>query len=119
VLTPRFSDALEYAPAHHAADLRKGTTIPYVAHLLAASALGLENGGDETAAVAALVQDVVEDRGGQQALSEIRERFGADVAGIVEGCSDTTTLVKEDWEVRETRYLEHLEAAPAAPVSRR
>ena len=114
VLTPRFSDALECARAHHAADLRKGTTIPYVAHLLAVSALVLENGGDETAAVAALLHDVVEDHGGQRALSEIRERFGGDVAGIVEGCSDTTALVKEDWEVRKTRYLEHLGTAPAA-----
>jgi hypothetical protein len=112
-LTSRFTKAFDYARTHHAADVRKGTTIPYVAHLLAVSALVLENGGDETAAVAALLHDVVEDRGGERALDDIRRRFGADVAAIVKGCSDTTATVKEDWELRKNRYLEHLEAAPA------
>ena len=111
MLTARFSDAVEYARAHHEGDMRKGTTIPYVAHLLAVSALVLEHGGDETAAVAALLHDVVEDGGGRAALEEIRGRFGEEVAAIVEGCSDTTAAEKEDWALRKTRYLEHLQSA--------
>ncbi len=35
VLTPDFTKAVAYACAHHAADVRKGTSVPYVAHLLA------------------------------------------------------------------------------------
>jgi GTP pyrophosphokinase len=112
VLTPDFTKAVEYACAHHATDVRKGTSIPYVAHLLAVCALVLEHGGDETAAVAALLHDVVEDGGGERALAEIGERFGDDVAALVKGCSDTTAAVKEDWGLRKERYLEHLEAAP-------
>ncbi len=50
----------------------------------------LEHGGSETAAIAALLHDVVEDGGGERALAEIGERFGPEVAAIVEGCSDTT-----------------------------
>ena len=73
----------------------------------------LEHGGDETAAIAALLHDVVEDGGGEQALAEIGARFGAEVAEIVKGCSDTTAAVKEDWTSRKERYLEHLESAPA------
>jgi hypothetical protein len=92
--------------------VRKGTRIPYLSHLLAVSALVLEHGGDETAALAALLHDVVEDGGGLRALAEIDERFGTDVAAIVEGCSDTTSLDKEDWTLRKTRYLRHLESAP-------
>ena len=110
-MTARFTDAFEYARAHHAEDVRKGTTIPYVSHLLAVTALVLEHGGDETAAVAALLHDVVEDGGGVRALEEIRGRFGEDVAALVLGCSDTTAHRKEDWKVRKERYLDHLESA--------
>lgn len=113
MLTERFTEALEYARAHHEADLRKGTEIPYLAHLLAVCAIVLENGGGETEALGGLLHDVVEDGGGVSALREIEERFGTDVAAIVEGCSDTTAAVKEDWPVRKERYLAHLESAPA------
>ena len=113
MLTAKFTEAVEYARAHHTNDLRKGTTIPYLAHLLSVSALVLEHGGDETAAVAALLHEVVEDGGGEPALEDIDERFGARVAVIVKGCSDTTAAVKEDWTSRKERYLEHLESAPA------
>jgi hypothetical protein len=112
MLTTRFTEAVDYARAHHATQVRKGTAIPYVAHLLAVSALVLEHGGDESAAVAALLHDVVEDGGGERALVEIGARLGADVAAVVEECSDTTAAVKEDWRVRKERYLEHLESAP-------
>lgn len=112
MLTARFTEAVEYARQHHVADVRKGTPIPYVAHLLAVCGLVLEHGGDETAAVVALLHDVVEDGGGERALAEIGERFGADVAAIVKGCSDTTAAVKEDWSLRKERYVRHLNTAP-------
>ena len=110
-VTARFTEALEYARAHHADQRRKGTTIPYVSHLLAVSAIVLEHGGSETAAIGALLHDVVEDGGGERALAEIAERFGPEVAAIVVGCSDTTSEHKEDWTLRKHRYLAHLEVA--------
>lgn len=116
MLTARFTEALEYARAHHSEDLRKGTEIPYLAHLLAVCAIVLENGGGETEAIGALLHDVVEDGGGLPALHQIGERFGGDVAAIVEGCSDTTAEVKEDWRLRKGRYLTHLESAPPATL---
>lgn len=114
-LSAKYSEAMEYARCHHAQDVRKGTAIPYLAHALAVSAIVVEHGGNEVEAIAALLHDVVEDGGGQLALSEIAERFGSDVAAIVEGCSDTTAEVKEDWQLRKTRYLEHL-ATAAEPI---
>jgi (p)ppGpp synthase/HD superfamily hydrolase len=113
VLTDRFDRALLYATHVHGGQVRKETTIPYVAHLLAVSATVLEYGGDEDQAIAALLHDAVEDQGGEPRLHDIRNRFGERVAGIVRSCSDSTADTasgqsKEDWEVRKKRYLRHL-----------
>lgn len=64
-LTGRFDDALAYARQLHAGQRRKGTTIPYLAHLLSVAALVLEHSGDEDQAIAGLLHDAVEDQGGQ------------------------------------------------------
>ncbi|WP_372791997.1 HD domain-containing protein [Paraconexibacter sp.] len=88
LLTERFDEALHYATAHHARQLRKGTPVPYVAHLLAVASLVLEMHGDEDEAIGGLLHDVVEDGGGTVALAEIGERFGPTVAEIVLANSD-------------------------------
>ena len=72
MLTPKFTEAVDYARAHHTGDLRQGMTMPYLAHLLAVSALVLEDGGDETAAMAALLHNVVKDGGGAGARQHRR-----------------------------------------------
>ena len=76
VLTDRFDRALLYATHVHGGQVRKETTTPYVAHLLAVSATVLEYGGDEDQAIAALLHDAVEDQGGEPRLNDIRNRFG-------------------------------------------
>ncbi|MCW3001594.1 MAG: hypothetical protein JWQ20_892 [Conexibacter sp.] len=88
LLTSRFDAALHYATRHHARQLRKGTPVPYAAHLLATASLALEMEGDEDEAIGALLHDVVEDGGGRIALTEIEEAFGAKVAEIVLANSD-------------------------------
>jgi (p)ppGpp synthase/HD superfamily hydrolase len=45
----------------HATQVRKGTTIPYLAHLMSVAALVLEHGGGKDAAIAGLLHDAVED----------------------------------------------------------
>ena len=87
-LSERFDDALLYASRLHRGQVRKGTTVPYLAHLLAVAALVLDHGGDEEEAIAALLHDAVEDQGGAPVLAEIERRFGPRVAGIVAGCAD-------------------------------
>lgn len=59
--TPRFLDALSYAVQLHGEDVRKGTTIPYVAHLLNVCSLVFVDGGSEDEAIAALLHDALED----------------------------------------------------------
>ncbi len=89
LLTSRFDAALHYATRHHALQLRKGTPVPYAAHLLAVSSLVLEMHGDEDEAIGGLLHDVVEDGGGRAALAEIEAAFGPAVAEIVRANSDT------------------------------
>ena len=114
MLSDRFERALVYAAKLHARQLRKGSRVPYVAHLLAVAALALEHGANEDQAIAALLHDAVEDQGGQKTLSAIRRKFGPAVADIVEACSDTDATPKPPWRPRKEAYLAHLRTAPAA-----
>jgi (p)ppGpp synthase/HD superfamily hydrolase len=107
----RFEYALRYAAHVHAGQVRKGSETPYIAHLLAVTALVMENGGDEEEIIAALLHDAPEDQGGRERLDDIRQRFGARVAGIVEGCTDTFEDPKPDWLPRKKAYLARLVAA--------
>jgi (p)ppGpp synthase/HD superfamily hydrolase len=108
MLTSRFEQALTYAAAAHAGQVRKGTGIPYLGHLLMVAALALEYGGDEDEAIAALLHDAVEDAGGQPRLEDIRRQFGQRVAVIVAGCTDADTVPKPPWRPRKEAYIAHL-----------
>ncbi len=113
VLTHRFDRALVYATHVHGGQTRKGTSIPYVAHVLAVAATVLEYGGSEDMAIAALLHDAVEDQGGEPRLADVRNRFGTRVADIVRSCSDSTAVgqPKEDWLTRRRNYLDHIKTA--------
>lgn len=112
-LSARFDDAFLYASRLHAEQVRKGSGEPYLAHLMAVCSLALENGADEDQAIAALLHDAVEDQGGAETLAVIRERFGARVAEIVAGCSDSQEAIKPDWRPRKEAYLAQLRREPA------
>jgi HD domain len=112
--TPRYAKALTLAHELHSGQVRKGTSIPYISHLIAVSAIVLEHGGDEDEAIAALLHDAVEDCGGAPVLAKIRRRFGRRVADIVAACSDTDVTPKPPWQARKEAYLAHLsDAAPS------
>ncbi|MCC6224151.1 MAG: HD domain-containing protein [Thermoleophilia bacterium] len=113
-LGPRFEEALTFAARVHRGQLRKVTTVPYAAHLLAVAALVLEDGGSEEKTIAALLDDAPEDQGGLGRLADIEARFGAPVAEIVAGCSDTFETPKPEWERRKRQYLGRLETEPEA-----
>ncbi len=110
-LTSRFEEALTYAVRLHAAQDRKGTKIPYVAHLLSVASIALTHGGNEDEAIAALLHDAVEDQGGAATLEEIRKRFGDEVAAIVDGCTDTDVVPKPPWRARKEAYIAHIHKA--------
>src|SRR6201991_3097984 len=107
-LTGQFSKALVYAELKHHNQVRKGGDIPYVGHLLSVAGLVINDGGSEAQAIAALLHDAVEDAGGHNTLEEIRAKFGGDVAGIVDECSDTDVTPKPPWRERKQDYINHL-----------
>jgi (p)ppGpp synthase/HD superfamily hydrolase len=109
VLGERFERALQFAVAAHRTQVRKGSGIPYVGHLLGVCSLVIEDGGSEDEAIGALLHDAVEDQGGQRMLDDIRVRFGNHVAAIVEACSDTIDSPKPPWQARKDAYLKHLD----------
>ena len=111
-----FSRALTFAADKHATQVRKGGDIPYLGHLLSVAALVIEAGGTE---IAALLHDAVEDAqngDGHAVLAEIRREFGAEVAGIVEECSDTAQKPKPPWKLRKQNYIRHVEHASDGAV---
>jgi (p)ppGpp synthase/HD superfamily hydrolase len=111
-LSDRYAVALEFAFRLHRSQERKGSGVPYVAHLLGVSSLALEYGADEDEAIAALLHDAVEDQGGLAVLERIRTSFGERVADTVLGCSDWPGEgSKPPWRERKERYLAHLETA--------
>lgn len=107
-LGPRLQQAFRYATEKHAGQTRKQTAVPYLSHLMAVASLVLEAGGDQEMAIAALLHDVVEDCGGMPRLREIRRKFGARVAKIVEGCTDSFSDPKPPWLERKQAYLAKL-----------
>ncbi|MBA2246239.1 MAG: HD domain-containing protein [Gemmatimonadetes bacterium] len=115
-LTPRFEEALSYAAELHRTQTRKGSSIPYIAHLMSVAALVLEDGGDEEEAIAALLHDALEDHPDKTSREEIRRRFGERVAAIVEHCTDTPPKwsggLKPPWRGRKETYLRQIRCAP-------
>lgn len=109
LLTERFFEAGMLANELHGGHRRLGTQIPYGAHLLIVAGLVLEDGGDETQAIAALLHDAVEDAGGRAVLERIRSSFGDEVARIVEACTDNLDDdAPSSWRERKRAYVAHL-----------
>ena len=120
-LGDRFSRAVDYARILHI-ERRKGSDIPSMAHLLGVASLVIGEAGHvsfpvtEDMVIAALLHDAVEDHGGTPRLNDIEHSFGANVARMVEGLSDTLAEdsdQKEPWEERKEAYLKRLRSEPA------
>ena len=113
----RLVDAMTFALEAHGHQKRKGKEVPYASHLMQVAGLVLEYGGDLDQAVAGFLHDVLEDCEGVT-LAQLRERFGATVADIVERCSDLleedTPDKKSDWEARKRRYVDDLRSSDLA-----
>jgi GTP pyrophosphokinase len=107
-LGERFIEALEMAVRLHQRQNRKGTSVPYVAHLLGVCSLVLEHGGGEDEAIAALLHDAVEDQGGQATYDAIKRAFGEGVARLVAACTDAWSTPKPPWKQRKLEILDRL-----------
>lgn len=111
---PKLHAALDYAADAHQHQLRKGTSIAYLSHLMGVASLVIEHGGDEDQAIAGLLHDVLEDCG-EHHEGPIRELFGERVLHIVKACTDGVPDErgeKPPWRQRKEAYLAHLSHAP-------
>jgi (p)ppGpp synthase/HD superfamily hydrolase len=111
LLGDRFEQALVYATRLHFQQIRKGSGVPYISHLLSVAALVIEDGGDENEAIAALLHDGIEDQGGDKTRQEIRSLFGEKVVSIVNGCTDAEAIPKPPWQKRKQKYIEKMRHA--------
>lgn len=123
-LTPQFERALVVAAQWHAPQRKKGSGVPYIAHLLGVASIALEFGADETEAVA-LLHDAVEDGPGNTGRSptdlkaDIASLFGERALAIVLSCTDAEPepgKTKDPWANRKKAYLHHLPEADASTL---
>jgi hypothetical protein len=121
LFTSRVMRAVAYAAHVHHRQRRKGTAVPYLAHLLSVAALVAEEGGGEIEVIGALLHDTAEDHGGEARLEDIRLRFGDPVERIVRALSDSLQREgepKEEWRLRKERYLAGLREEQSAEILR-
>ncbi|HEY9903254.1 MAG TPA: HD domain-containing protein [Candidatus Sericytochromatia bacterium] len=111
MLSARFTDGLIFATQLHGNQTRKGSGVPYIAHLLGVASIALEHGANEDEAIAALLHDAIEDQGGAPTREEICRRFDDTVTAIVDGCTDTDITPKPPWRQRKEAYIAHISKA--------
>ena len=112
-LTSKLDRAFSYAHEVHDGQFKKGTSVPYLGHLMGVSSIVLGDGGSEDEAVAALLHDAAEDHGGRARLDDIRSRFGDEVARIVEDCTDSWDTPKPSWLARKQAYIQRARTLPS------
>lgn len=114
MLSVRFTEAFTFATQLHIRQTRKGSGVPYIAHLLGVASIALEYGASEDEAIAALLHDAIEDQGGATTREEIRRRFGETVTAIVDGCTDSDKTPKPPWRQRKEAFLARIPTASAS-----
>jgi (p)ppGpp synthase/HD superfamily hydrolase len=119
-LSIRFTSAMDYARHIHI-ERRKGTGVPYMAHLLGVASLVMGEAGHaaipvtEDMVIAALLHDAAEDHGGEVRLQDIEHNFGSNVARMVKGLSDSLAEdpgSKQSWLERKQAYIQRLREEP-------
>lgn len=105
------AEAVEFAALRHAGQTRKGAGgRPYITHLAEVARLVAGCAAADAALVAAAyLHDVVED--GHAGQGELRDRFGAAVAGPVAEMTDDMSLAEEE---RKRRQVAEVAAKSAA-----
>ncbi len=99
---PYMQEVYEFAKAAHAGQTRDSGEA-YINHPLGVASILVDMGLDRTSIAAALLHDVVEDT--PVKLEEIRERFGPEVAALVDG---VTKLSRISFQSKQEQQVENL-----------
>jgi len=103
----KISQAIELAAKAHSGQYRKGSSVPYVWHPLSVGKLLEDTGCSSQTIVAGILHDLVEDT--SVTIGEITQRFGGEVAEIVQSCSVTDRSMP--WEERKKTVIDNLKTA--------
>ena len=101
--------AIEFAVNAHKNQFRKGTKIPYIVHPMNVMKTILMYSGNQTAAIAGVLHDTLEDTGTN--AEEIEKEFGLEVASLVVKASEKAKIEKnfpKDWKSRKLSTIEEL-----------
>lgn len=108
----QYDRAVQFALEAHRYQQRKHGHKPYILHLQAVSSYVWLEGGTEAEAIAAWLHDYVEDAAPKQGLTvdqafaKITDKFGAEVAAIVRGCTECDR--SGTWKERKEQYIEQI-----------
>ena len=100
--TKKIVDAYAFAKEAHANQCRYSGE-PYIMHPVAVAQILFELGMDPDSLVAALLHDTVEDT--DTGLDVIKEKFGEDVANLVDGVTKLGKVPLETWEERQAENI--------------
>ena len=103
-----FYFAMTLAGLGHEDEVRKGSDIPYLGHLLGVASIVIEAGGSEEQASGALLHDLLEDT--PTTYEQLVTLIGKPIADIVQGCTDTTYARKQEIKKKQKNWLDDRKA---------
>ena len=103
----------EFAEAAHAGQTRNSGEA-FINHPLGVAAILVDMGMDRTAIEAALLHDVVEDT--EVTLEEIREKFGSEVAALVDGVTKLSRISFQNKQEQQAENLRKMFLAMAKDI---
>ncbi len=103
--------AIKFVAEAHEGHYRKGTTIPYISHLMNVMKILCENNCETEVIVAGILHDVVEDT--PITIDIVERKFGKRVAEIVAGASEREKIQKDtqqkvSWKQRKQNTIDQL-----------
>ncbi|MBE0525271.1 MAG: HD domain-containing protein [Methanosarcinales archaeon] len=108
-------EAFNFAYNAHKNTHRKSSTRPYIVRPLDVASTLMKNNAPEHVVIVGLLHDVVEDE--DYTLSDIRDKFGNEVATLVDGASGPEELIKAErgksktWPERKAHTIDFIKNA--------
>jgi hypothetical protein len=99
-------NAIIFAARKHSGQLRKGTDIPYIAHIMEVMQILIENSCREEVVIAGILHDTLEDT--DTTPDEIKKLFGKEVLSIVQSETEDKSL---SWLERKSITIKHLHSS--------
>ena len=105
--------AFQFAAHWHKGDVRKGTNIPYISHLIETADIVKTLTNDAKVIAAAVLHDVLEDT--KCTLAELEGEFGSTVSDLVSYETEDKRAhlpAADTWRLRKQEFIDHLGGSP-------